>query len=160
MMQGTLGLQNTTQRTNAAMETLEASDINFECIYQDTAEWDRAKAQNKMQTFLGTGQEFDFVICNADEMALGCIEAMKSAGVDFNEHPVVGIDGLIGGTTAVKNGEMAFTVHQNAVGQGAGAARAAILMAQGKDVPTFVEIPFEPVTPENVDIYIDKLTQN
>ena len=124
MMQGTLGLQ-IQPKDNAAMETLEASDINFECIYQDTAEWDRAKAQNKMQTFLGTGQEFDFVICNADEMALGCIEAMKSAGVDFNEHPVVGIDGLIGGTTAVKNGEMAFTVHQNAVGQGAGAARAA-----------------------------------
>ncbi len=155
LMQGTLGLQNTQARTEAAVEELEKSGLNFECVYQDTAEWDRAKAQNKMQTFLGTSTEFDAVICNADEMALGCIEAMKSANIDLHKIPVVGIDGLVGGATSVKNGEMAFTVHQNAFGQGAGAARAAVLLANGdKDIPTFVEIPFEPVSPETVDNYL------
>lgn len=156
MMQGTLGLQNTQARTKAAEDALKASGLNFECVYQDTAEWDRAKAQNKMQTFLGTSTEFDAVICNADEMALGTIEALKSAGVDLSKVPVVGIDGLIGGATAVKNGEMAFTVHQDAIGQGAGAARAAVLFANGrKDIPVFVEVPFTPVTPETVDQYLE-----
>lgn len=150
MMQGTLGLSHTTDRTNAARETLANSDLNFKQVYEDTAEFDRSKAQNKMQTYLGTKPEFDCVICNNDEMALGCIEAMKSAGYDPKKIPVVGIDATPAGLTAMEAGDLAMTVFQDAKGQGFGAIRAAIKMANGDEVPPRIYIPFVPVTPANM----------
>lgn len=155
MMQGILGLQYTTDRTNSAIQALKDGGLNATCVYEDTGEYDRAKAQNKMQTFLGTGKEFDCVICNNDEMALGCIEAMKGAGLDPKKIPVVGIDATIQGLTAMKAGDLAMTVFQNPVGQGEAAVRAAVLMAEGKEVPPTISIAYEKVTPENCDQYIE-----
>lgn len=154
MLQGTLGLEAVISRTDSAYEALEAAGLKVNKAMEDTAEWDRAKAQNKVQTFLGTSKPFDCVIANNDEMALGAIEALKSAGVDLKAVPVVGIDATPAGLTAMEAGEMAFTVFQNPVGQGAGAVRAAVLFANGEDVPANVDIPFEPVTQENYKNYM------
>ncbi|MGI6546583.1 MAG: hypothetical protein ACOX2M_09260 [Fastidiosipilaceae bacterium] len=51
---------------------------NAEMLHDDTGEYDRARAQNKMRTFLGTNREFDCVFANNDEMAIGCVPAMRS----------------------------------------------------------------------------------
>ncbi|MGI6077544.1 MAG: substrate-binding domain-containing protein [Fastidiosipilaceae bacterium] len=155
LLQGTLGLNHTTARTNAAHDTLAASGLNVECVCEDTAEYDRAKAQNKMQTYLGTNPDFDCVIANNDEMALGAIEAMKSVGIDPSEKPVVGIDATQAALQAMQAGDLAMTVFQDAKGQGAGGIRAAVLMANGEEVPPQVYIPFIPVTPENMADYIE-----
>lgn len=155
MMQGILGLSYTIDRTGSAVDGLAENGLNAICVYEDTGEYDRVKAQNKMQTFLGTGQSFDAVICNNDEMALGCIEAMKSAGIDPKEVPVVGIDATIQALTSMQSGELAMTVFQNPVGQGHAAVRAGVLMAQGKTVPQDIVIAYEKVTPESVQKYID-----
>lgn len=154
MLQGVLGLESVIKRTDSAYQALEDAGMTVDKVYEDTAEWDRAKAQNKMQTFLGTGQEFDCVIANNDEMALGAIEALKSAGIDLSEVPVVGIDATPAGLTAMDAGELAFTVFQNPVGQGAGAVRAAVLFGNGEEVPTNIDIPFEPVTQDNYKDYM------
>ena len=52
-------------------------------------------------------------------------------------------------------GDLAMTVFQDAKGQGAGGIRAAVLMANGEEVPPQVYIPFIPVTPENMADYIE-----
>ncbi len=155
LFQGLLGLQNTILRTESAKKALADAGINATFVLDDTAEWDRAKAMNKMQTFLGTNQEFDAVICNNDEMALGCIEAMRAAGVDFAEVPVVGIDATPEGLDSMDKDELAFTVYQNAGGQGAGSARALTLMANGEEVDIVVDIPFEPVSKDNYKEYMN-----
>lgn len=154
VLQGILGLQHTILRTESAMKALEDGGMKVNVIYEDTAEFDRAKAQNKMQTFLGTNQDFDCVIANNDEMALGAIEAMKSVGLDLKEKVVVGIDATPAGLASMDAGELAFTVFQNPVGQGAGAVRAAVLFANGDAVDTVVDIPFEPVSMENYKDYM------
>lgn len=154
MLQGVLGLESVISRTESAYEALEAAGLKVNKAMEDTAEWDRAKAQNKVQTFLGTGKAFDCVIANNDEMALGAIEALKSAGVDLKAIPVVGIDATPAGLTAMEAGELAFTVFQNPVGQGAGAVRAAVLFANGETVPANIDIPFEPVTQDNYKNYM------
>lgn len=154
LFQGILGLQNTILRTESAKKAMTDAGLKLNIVYEDTAEWDRAKAQNKMQTFLGTNQDFDCVVANNDEMALGIIEAMKSAGLDLKAKPVVGIDATPAGLASMDAGEMAFTVFQNPVGQGAGAVRAAILFANGDTVDTVVDIPFEPVSMENYKDYM------
>jgi ABC-type sugar transport system substrate-binding protein len=109
---------------------------------------------DKMQTILGTGQAFDVVICNNDEMALGCVEALKAAGIDLSAIPVVGIDATAMACESVKNGEMAATVFQNAAAQGQVAMEYAIKAAKGETFDIFGWVPFEPVSADNVDDYM------
>jgi ABC-type sugar transport system substrate-binding protein len=156
LFMGQLGLENTNERTRSAKEVLEKAGFKLEMVFEDTAEWDRAKAMDKMQTIIGTGAEFDCVIANNDEMALGCIEAMKAAKIDLKKIPVVGIDATDMACQSVKNGEMAATVFQNAAAQGALAMEYAIKAAKGEKFDIFGWVPFEPVTAANVDNYIKK----
>lgn len=156
LFMGQLGLENTNERTRSAKEELEKAGFKLSMIFEDTAEWDRAKAMDKMQTIIGTGKAFDCVICNNDEMALGVIEAMKAASMDLKKIPVVGIDATDMACESVKAGEMAATVFQNAAAQGALAMEYAIKAAKGEKFDKFGWVPFEPVTAKNVDNYMKK----
>jgi len=149
-------------RTNSALQGLKDGGITYNIVYQDTAGWSREIAMNKFVQFMGTGKNCDAVICNNDEMALGVIEAMKTAGTKEIFCPVVGIDATEVGCESVQAGEMAFTVFQNPVGQGAGAVDAAVALVKGEslansnDAGTISWVPFEPVDINNVAEYLAK----
>lgn len=154
IMTGTLGMQATTLRTNSAKEALEASGLNITYSFEDTADWDRAKAMEKFVQFMGTGKPYDAVICNNDEMALGVVEAMKTTGEGKVLVPVAGVDATASALESIKNGDQAFSAFQNAVGQGEGAVKAALALAKGESCETYNWVPFEPVDASNVDNYM------
>lgn len=158
MIQGTLGVDHTNKRTASSLKALEDAGIQIDIVYQDTADYDRAKAMDKFTQFLGTGKPFDAVICNNDDMALGCIEAYKASGMTEIPVPIVGIDATKNGCEAMQEGELAFTVFQNPTGQGNGAIKCALALVNGEPVDGMEDhilwIPFEPVVPADVDKYI------
>lgn len=149
VLMGTLGLQHTTARTESAKKGLEDAGFKVNVVFEDTADFDRSIGMEKMQQFLGTGKDFDAVICNNDEMALGVIEAMRAVGV--TDKPVVGIDATDNAKDAVEKGELACTVFQNAVGQGEGAIDVAYRAATGELFESENWIPFELVTIDNLN---------
>ena len=155
LFMGQLGLENTNERTRSVKEELEKAGFTLNKVFEDTAEWDRAKAMDKMQTIIGTAAAFDVVICNNDEMALGAAEAMKAANMDLTKIPVVGIDATAMACESVLAGEMAATVFQNAKAQGAVAMEYAIKAAKGESFDIHGWVPFEPVTVENVADYME-----
>ena len=57
-----------------------------------------------------TAGDFDAVICANDDSALGAIQAMIDAGIDFDDVIVVGYDGVPGGLNALKAGELDATI--------------------------------------------------
>jgi inositol transport system substrate-binding protein len=69
---------------------------------------------------------------------------------------VGGIDATQDALAAMEAGDLDVTVFQNAAGQGSGALDAALALAVGKDVPQVVYVPFELVTPANVDKYLSR----
>ena len=109
-----------------------------------------------MSNWLTTGEPFDAVFANNDEMAIGAAQAMRSAGVDMRKVVVVGVDATQDGLAAMRAGDLDVTVFQNAAGQAARAVDAALALAHGKAVDRVVYIPFELVTPENMDAYVAK----
>ena len=154
LFMGPLGLENATQRTEYAKKGLTDAGYTLHKVFEDTANWDRAEAMSKMQQILGTNPTIDCVIANNDEMALGAIEALKAAG-KLDGIPVVGIDATDAGLAAVESGEMAMTVLQNAVGQAETAMKCAVELAKGESLDEVVYwVPFEKVTPENLDEYM------
>jgi len=149
-------------RTNSALKGLSDGGITYNIMLQETANFSREVAMNKFVQFMGTGKNCDAVICNNDEMALGVIEAMKTSGSMEIFCPVVGIDATSVGCESIAAGEMAFTVFQNPVGQGAGSVYAAVALLKGESLPNANEegtiswIPFEPVDINNVAEYLKR----
>lgn len=150
LFMGQLGLENTQQRTESVKTELENAGFTLEKVFEDTAKWDRATAMDMMQTFIGTGATYDVVICNNDEMALGCIEAMKAAKVDLTAIPVVGIDATDMACESINNNEMAASVFQDAAGQGVKCIEFAVMAAKGELTEQFGWVPFQPVSKDNV----------
>lgn len=154
ILTGTLGMQATTLRTEAAKKALEESGLKVNYAFEDTADWDRAKAMEKFVQFMGTGKPYDAVICNNDEMALGVVEAMMTNGEGKVTVPVAGVDATDSALQSIKEGNLTFSAFQNAAGQGQGAVRAAIKLASGEACEMYNWIPFEPVEQSNVDNYM------
>jgi ABC-type sugar transport system substrate-binding protein len=70
---------------------------------------------------------------------------------------VGGVDATQDGLGAMKDGDLQVTVFQNAAGQGRGAVDTALKLAKGdKIADPMVWVPFELVTPANIDNYLKK----
>ncbi|WP_087066575.1 substrate-binding domain-containing protein [Intestinibacillus massiliensis] len=113
---GTLGNDPTVRRTDAFKKGMDEAGIKVNYVFEDTADWVREKSMDKFTQFLGTGKSYDAIVCNNDDMALGCIEALVSQGASKIEVPILGVDATEGGLLAIKDGTMAFTASQNAEG--------------------------------------------
>ena len=109
-----------------------------------------------MTNWLSAGLEFDAVVSNNDEMAIGAIQALKAAGRAMDSVVVGGVDATQDALAAMAAGDLDVTVFQNAAGQGQGAVDAAIKLSKGEKVESKVYIPFELVTPENLSKYQSK----
>lgn len=158
LFRGPLANDSVRLRSEGAADALKESGLEVNFVFDDTAEWDRAKAMEKMVQFIGSGKEYNCVIANNDEMALGVIEAYATT-VGEPPVPVVGIDATQNGCNAIKEGTLACSVFQDAAGQGQGAVDAVIALIKGEKPTNMADdnvvwIPVVAVTPENVDEFI------
>jgi inositol transport system substrate-binding protein len=152
IMMGELSNQAAVQRTQDIDDVIAAGNcaVEINVIDKQTANWSRDEAQDLMTNWLSTGEPFDALISNNDEMAIGAIQAMKASGISMEDVVVGGIDATQDALLAMAAGELDATVFQDAAGQGVGAVDAALALARGEDVEQKVYIPFQLVTPENM----------
>jgi inositol transport system substrate-binding protein len=158
VMQGQLSNQAAVQRTQNYYDVMEGGKcaVKVNIIDQQTANWSRDEAQNLMTNWLSTGAAFDGVLANNDEMALGAIQAIKAAGISMDAVIVSGVDATQDALASMQAGELDITVFQNAAAQGGGALEAAVKLSKGEAVDKKVYVPFELVTPANIDNYLAK----
>lgn len=80
-------------------------------VGSQVANWDRTQGHDKMQNLLQAHPDIMGVISGNDEMALGAIAALKEAG-KLSSIKVGGFDGSPDAVTAIKAGELQYTVLQ------------------------------------------------
>ena len=157
VMMGQLNNQAARQRTQDVHDVIATPECSFmKIVEEQTANWQRTEASDLMTNWLSAGVQFDAVVSNNDEMAIGAIQAMKAAGKDTSKEIIGGVDATQDALAAMKAGDLKVTVFQDAAGQGKGAVDAALKIAKGEKVDTKVYFPFMLVTPENVDEYLSK----
>jgi inositol transport system substrate-binding protein len=157
VIMGELSNQAAVQRTKDIDEVIATPDCSFiKIIDKQTSNWQRDQAQNLMTNWLSTSKPFDGVIANNDESAIGAIQAMKAANIDMKSVVVGGVDATQDALAAMQAGDLDATVFQDAAGQGAGALDAALKLAKGEKVDHKVYIPFQLVTPANIDKFLKK----
>jgi len=154
VLMGQLSNQAARQRTEDIHEVIATDDCKFMTIVEEqTGNWSRIEGSDLMTNWLSAGIEFDAVVSNNDEMAIGAIQAMKAAGMDMKEVIVGGVDATQDALAAMQAGDLDVTVFQNAAGQGQGSVDAALKLVKGETVEQKVFIPFELVTPANLADY-------
>jgi inositol transport system substrate-binding protein len=154
VMMGELSNQAARMRTKDVHDVL-ATDAckGIEIVEEQTANWSRTQGADLMTNWLSAGLEFDAVIANNDEMAIGAIQALKAAGRSMDSVVIGGVDATQDALAAMAAGDLDVTVFQNAAGQGQGSVDAALKLAKGEAVEKKVYIPFELVTKDNLDKY-------
>ena len=157
VLMGELSNQAARQRTADIYDVLELEMCSrIEIVEEQSGNWDRTQGADLMANWLSAGVEFDAVISNNDEMAIGAIQAMKAAGISMEDVIVGGVDATQDALAAMAAGDLDVTVFQDAAGQGSGSIDAALKLARGEDVDQKVYIPFELVVPSNMNEYIAK----
>ncbi|CAN7625708.1 sugar ABC transporter substrate-binding protein [Ensifer adhaerens] len=154
VMMGELSNQAARMRTKDVHDVLATDQCKgIEIVEEQTANWSRTQGSDLLTNWLSAGLEFDAVISNNDEMAIGAIQALKAAGRSMDSVVIGGIDATQDALAAMAAGDLDVTVFQNAAGQGKGSVDAALKLAKGEPVDKKVYIPFELVTKDNLDKY-------
>lgn len=154
VLMGELSNQAARMRTQDIKDVIATPECSFITIVEEqTANWSRTQGTDLMTNWLSAGVEFDAVIANNDEMAIGAIQALKAAGRAMDTVVVGGVDATADALAAMAAGDLDVTVFQNAAGQGQGAVDAALKLGRGEAVEKKVYVPFELVTPANLADY-------
>jgi inositol transport system substrate-binding protein len=151
VMMGELSNQAARMRTQDIKDVIATDECKgLTIVEEQTANWSRTQGSDLMTNWLSAGLEFDAVISNNDEMAIGAIQALKAAGRSMDSVVVAGVDATQDALAAMAAGDLDVTVFQDAAGQGKGSVDAALKLAKGEKVDTKVYIPFQLVTPANI----------
>jgi len=153
VLMGELSNQSARQRTRD-LESVIARPAcrDIRILDRQTANWKRTEAADLVTNWLSAGLRPAAVVANDDEMAIGAIQALKQAHL-LSSTIVAGIDATPDALAEMKAGGLTLTVFQNAPAQGRGAIDTALKLVHGETVPSFVWVPFELVTRDNLSSY-------
>jgi ribose transport system substrate-binding protein len=149
ILQGPLGQSGELDRQEG-IENILAKNPDIHVLAQDTANWQRDEAVNKMKNWISAfGQDINGVVSQNDDMGLGALQALKEAG--RTDVPIVGIDGIEDGLNAVKSGEFIGTMLQNGTVELSAGLAVAAKIARGEDVDTAPVYIMPKITQDNVE---------
>jgi inositol transport system substrate-binding protein len=153
VLMGELTNQSARQRTRDIDEVIARPDCRgIRVLDRQAADWKRTAAADLVTNWLSAGLRPAAVVANDDEMAIGAIQALKQAHL-LNSTIVAGIDATPDALAEMKAGGLTLTVFQNAPAQGRGAIDTALRLVRREAVPSFVWVPFELVTRDNLSHY-------
>jgi ribose transport system substrate-binding protein len=148
VLQGPLGQSGELDRQKGIQNVL-AKYPGIKVLAQDTANWQRDQAVNKMKNWISAfGAKISGVVSQNDDMGLGALQALKESGKTV---PIVGIDGIQDGLNAVKNGSFIGTMLQNGTVELSAGLAVANKIAKKEQVNTKPVYTMPKITTENVE---------
>jgi inositol transport system substrate-binding protein len=156
VLMGELTNQSARQRTRDIDEVIARPACRgIRVVDRQAANWKRTAAADLVTNWLSAGLRPAAVVANDDEMAIGAIQALRQAHL-LGTTIVAGIDATPDALAEMKTGALRVTVFQNAPAQGRGAVDTAVKLVRREPVPSFVWVPFELVTRDNLAAYLGR----
>ncbi|MDL5377718.1 ribose ABC transporter substrate-binding protein RbsB [Exiguobacterium mexicanum] len=119
----------------------EAIDGKLDVVAKQSANFDRAQGLTVMENILQDNKDIVAVFAHNDEMALGAVQALNSAGL--NDVKVIGFDATDDAVKAVEDGTMAATVAQKPTEIGKLGVEAAVNHLKGETVEENIPVDLE-----------------
>jgi len=125
----------------------------LQMVAQQSADFDRNKGMEVMESILQAHPDINGVFCNNDAMAMGAYQALAAAG-KANNVKVVGFDGSEDAIEGIKDGKILATCMQFPQVMAVTAAQYADEYFKGKrDFPKKIQVGVEMVTGKNINDY-------
>lgn len=123
------------------------ADEQLNVVASQSANFNRSEGLTVMENVLQSHSDIDAVFAQNDEMALGSLEALESAGL-VDDVIVVGFDGNDDAIAEVEAGSLAATVAQQPYEMGVLGVEAAYDYFSGETVEEEIASPLELITAE------------
>ena len=141
-LQGIVGTSASRERGEGFTQSIQENNLTL--LTAQPADFDRAKGMNVMQNLLTAYPNVQAVFAENDEMALGAMRAIQTAG--RNDILVVGFDGTEDGIKSVSRGKLGATVAQQPNEIGAMGIEIADKVIKGEKVATQVPVELRLIT--------------
>lgn len=141
-LQGIAGTSAARERGEGFAQAVAAH--KFDILASQPADFDRTKGLNVMQNLLTAHPDVQAVFAQNDEMALGALRALQTAGK--SNVLVVGFDGTDDGIKAVESGKMGATVAQQPEQIGVIGVETADKVLKGEKVEAKIPVALKLVT--------------
>jgi ribose transport system substrate-binding protein len=151
ILQGVMAIINGQARAKGSHDTLEACGMNI--VAEQTAEWDIAKGQAVTENIITANPNLKALFASNDNMAMGAIQALKSAKV-LDQVMVVGFDGNPEAAQAILDGDMAISVAQRPYNMGAIGVESLLKLIQGETLPPVIDTGAVVVDKDNAKDYL------
>lgn len=139
-LQGIAGASATRERGQGFHQI---ADKELSIVASQAADFDRAKGLTVTENMLQAHDKIQAIFAQNDEMALGAVEAAKSAGKNIL---IVGFDGSADGIKAVKSGALSATIAQQPELIGQKAVTISKQIANKQAVPETIHVELQLVT--------------
>ncbi|WP_037604217.1 ABC transporter substrate-binding protein [Streptacidiphilus rugosus] len=114
ILSGTPGNNVSTDRTNGFLDEVKAKYPNIQVVASQTGNFDQTDGQKVMEQLLQAHPDINAVYAENDEMALGAIQAIRSAGkTPGKDIKIVSIDGIQQAVQDVVAGQLVADIETN-----------------------------------------------
>ena len=152
---GLVGDNNTWNRSNGFHSVVDEFP-ELKMVAQQSADFDRNKAMDVMETIMQANPDIDAVFCGNDAMAMGVYQAVLAAG-KADKVKVFGFDGARDAVNGIADGKIEATVMQFPVLMSRTSADLAHQYLNGKrDFSSKTPVEVILITPENVEEYLSE----
>ncbi|MFL7882543.1 ribose ABC transporter substrate-binding protein RbsB [Proteus mirabilis] len=141
-LEGIAGTSASRERGEGFKQAVDAHKLNI--LASQPADFDRTKGLNVMQNLLTANPSVQEVFAQNDEMALGALRALQTAG--RTDVLVVGFDGTNDGIKAVNRGVLGATIAQRPDQIGIIGIQTADKILKGEKVDPTIPVELELVT--------------
>jgi ribose transport system substrate-binding protein len=148
ILQGIITQSTGQARASGSKAGLEACGLKV--VAEQTGEWDRAKGQAAMENILTGNPNIKAVFASNDNMALGAVEALKSAG-KLADVMVVGFDANPDAAASIIAGDMTASVAQAPKNMGALGIQSLVNLKAGKTLEPVIDTGTQVVDKSNAD---------
>lgn len=136
------------QRRKAGAERAFKGNPKLKVVAEETANWKIDEAYEVIQRMFKAHPNIGVVFCANDMMAIGVIKFLQETG---KQHVLVaGFDALEEAKTAIRAGQLAVTIDQQAGEQGYRGVSTAVQMLRGETVPMEVSVDTALVTAQSL----------
>ena len=139
------------ERVQGFLDTIKGHE-GIEVVEEVPCEGQLEIAMPQMEKLIEQGKEFDSVFCLNDPSSLGAAAALETKGL-LDKVDIYGIDASPDAKQLIYEGKMRASVAQFPSRIGEEAANAIYDLLDGKEVKSYISVPVELVTKENVEYY-------
>ncbi|PKR77930.1 ribose ABC transporter substrate-binding protein RbsB [Halalkalibacillus sediminis] len=139
-LEGIPGSSAANERGEGFHNVVDEED-GIEVVAQQPADFDRSEGLSVMENIIQGNPDIQAVFAHNDEMALGAVQALESAGME--DVMVVGFDATDDAVAAVEEGTMAATIAQQPTIIGEEGIQAAYDVTQGEEPKESISVELE-----------------